>query len=176
MHKVLLCRTTMALCAHAVRHWSVGGSPGVSRCARRKEAVMDDRELTPRARRLLTGRQERRPGSPRMIRHVVKVTPDQESRLLLRAAERRITVARLMVEASLTGNATAAQTKAELAGELYRLSRLLGKIGVNINQIARASNVTLELQPDTGPAIEALGRVCTRLNLLLDDVENQARP
>lgn len=110
-----------------------------------------------------------------MIRHVVKVTPDQESRLLLRAAERRITVARLMVEASLTGSSTAAQTKAELAGELYRLSRLLGKIGVNINQIARASNVTLELQPDTRPAIEAFSRVCTRLDRLLDDVENQAR-
>lgn len=111
-----------------------------------------------------------------MIRHVVKVTPDQEGRLLLRAAERRITVARLMVEAALSGNATAAQAKAELAGELYRISRLLGKIGVNINQIARATNVELEMQPDTAPAIDALGRVCLRLEQILSDVQDEARP
>lgn len=95
---------------------------------------------------------------------------------MLLATARRITVARLLVESALAGGADAAKAKAELAGELFRISRLLGKVGVNINQIARATNASLELQPGTGPAIQALGRVCARLDQLLDDVDATAHP
>ncbi len=99
------------------------------------------------------------------------MTPEQEERLILRAAERRITVARLLVESALAGGADAAKAKSELAGELFRISRLLGKIGVNVNQIARATNATLEAQPQMAGALQAVGRVCARIESLLDDVE-----
>jgi len=125
----------------------------------------------PLPRRLGVLRQERRPGSPRPFVHKVKVTPEQEQRLVLRAGERRITVARLLVESGLAGGADAAKAKAELAGELFRVSRLLGKIGVNVNQIARATNATLEGQPELVGALAAVGRVCARIETLLDDVE-----
>ncbi len=105
-----------------------------------------NREQSPLPRRLRGLRQERKPGSPRPFVHKVKVTPEQEERLILRAAERRITVVRLLVESALSGGADAAKAKSELAGELFRITRLLGKIGVNINQIARVTNATLEAQ------------------------------
>ncbi len=130
-----------------------------------------DREQSPLPRRLRGLRQERKPGSPRPFVHKVKVTPEQEERLILRAAERRITVARLLVESGLAGGADAAKAKSELAGELFRISRLLGKVGVNINQIARATNASLEAQPETGGALQAVGRVCARIETLLDDME-----
>jgi len=130
-----------------------------------------DREQSPLPRRLRGLRQERKPGSPRPFVHKVKVTPEQEQHLILRAAERRITVARLLVESALAGGADAAKATSELAGELFRISRLLGKTGVNINQIARATNATLEAQPETDGALQAVGRVCTRIETLLDDVE-----
>jgi len=130
-----------------------------------------DREQSPLPRGLRGLRQERMPGSPRPFVHKVKVTPEQEERLILRAAERRITVARLLVESALAGGADAAKAKSELAGELFRISRLLGKIGVNVNQIARATNATLEAQPETAGALQAVGRVCARIETLLDDVE-----
>ena len=122
-------------------------------------------------RRRLGVRQVRKPGSPRTIVHKVKVTEDQEYRLVVKAAERDITVSRLLVESALAGGSEAAKTRAELIGELFRITRLLGKVSVNINQIARATNATLEKQPDTGPAIVALGGVCDRLTQLLDDMD-----
>ena len=122
-------------------------------------------------RRGMGVRQVRKPGSPRPFVHKVKVSEDQEARLVLRAAERDITISRLLVESALAGGADMAKVRAELVGELFRVTRLLGKVSVNINQIARATNATLETQPDTGPAIAALGRVCHRLTELLEDLE-----
>ena len=92
-------------------------------------------------------RQIRRPGSPRATRHVVKVTAEQEARLVARASEAGWTVSRLLVESALAGGADAATARAELAGEMFRVVRMLGKIGVNINQLARATNATGEVQP-----------------------------
>ncbi|MFS3130651.1 MobC family plasmid mobilization relaxosome protein [Nocardioides sp. Bht2] len=125
-----------------------------------------------RARRSLRGfRQDREPGRPREIRHVVKVHPETERRLVLKATERGITVARLLVESALAGGAEAAKSKAELAGELYRVTRAVGKIGVNVNQIAHATNATLATQPETVEAMRQVQELCDRLQRLLDDVQ-----
>ena len=127
---------------------------------------MADREQTPHAplpRPLRGLRQERRPGSPRPFVHKVKVTPEQEERLILRAAERRITVARLLVESALTGGADAAKATSELAGELFRISRLLGKIGVNVNQVARLLNGTGEVAGHAAGTLAAAERAITAL-------------
>lgn len=121
-------------------------------------------------------RQERRPGSPRPHVHKVKVTAEQERRLLARAAERDITVSRLMVESALAGGADAARSRAELAGELFRAARVLGKVGVNVNQIARATNATRESQPETFAAMDAVERVAGRIEELLGDVEGRHGP
>ena len=129
-----------------------------------------------RARALAGVRQVRKPGSPRSVRHVVKVTEEQEQRLLARALERNITVPRLMVESALAGGAEAARAKSELAGELFRMTRAVSKIGVNINQLARATNATFEEQPETAAAFAAHGRVMARLEQLLEDLDRPVPP
>jgi hypothetical protein len=116
-------------------------------------------------------RQIRLPGVRREIVHKVKVNPDQEARLVAKAGERGITVSRLLVESALAGGADAAAAKAQLAGELYRITRVVGKVGVNVNQIARATNATLEEQPSTRAAMDAIVRLTERLELFLADVE-----
>ena len=116
-------------------------------------------------------RQGRTPGKPRQFRHVVKVHPHVEEQLLLLAAPRGITISRLLVESALAGGADAARMRSELGAELFRVGQFLGKVGVNVNQIARATNATLETQPETVAAMVAVQRVCARLDVLLDQVE-----
>ena len=120
-------------------------------------------------------RQERRPGSPRPHVHKVKVTAEQERDLIAKADARQITVSRLLLESAMAGGAEAAQVRAELAGELFRQARLLGKIGVNINQIARATNATSDTQPETAAAMAAVVRVTERMELLLDTMGGSRR-
>lgn len=134
-------------------------------------AVAGDEERERCVRRGI--RQVRMPGQPRLTRHVVKVNDDQERRLVLRAVERRISVARLLVEAALAGGSDVAKAKAELAGELYRVSRLLGKVGVNINQMAKITNATGQAQIGLQGALGAIERVCGRIHALLLDVEGK---
>jgi hypothetical protein len=108
--------------------------------------------------------------------HKVKVTADQEQRLAARAGEREITVSRLLVESALAGGSDAAKTKAALAGELFGISRLLGRLGVNVNQIANATNSTRRVQPEMAAALDATRRVCGRIEEFLDDVDGVHRP
>ena len=101
----------------------------------------------------------------------MKVTAEQEARLVARASEAGWTVSRLLVESALAGGADAATARAELAGEMFRVVRVLGKIGVNINQLARATNATGEVQPATAATLEAMQRLCGRFDSVLDDID-----
>lgn len=82
---------------------------------------------------------QRRPNTKgRVIRHVVKVTEDEELTLQKLANDRSITVARLLYDAT-TGNLPAWKNKAAL-GELFGIRHELRKQGTNLNQIALAVN------------------------------------
>ncbi|MGI8416157.1 MAG: plasmid mobilization protein [Nakamurella sp.] len=116
-------------------------------------------------------RQVRRPGSPRGTRHVVKVTAEQEARLVERANEAGWTVSRLLVESALAGGADAATARADLAGEMFRVVRLLGNVANNINQMARSTNATGQVQPGTVHALDAIGRATDRLQSVLSDID-----
>jgi hypothetical protein len=101
----------------------------------------------------------------------VKVTAEQEARLVELAAARGFTVARLLVEATLAGGAGNSARDAMVVEELLAVGRLLGRVGVNVNQIARATNATAEVQPGTSAALEALTRVCARLERLISEMD-----
>ena len=118
-------------------------------------------------------RQIRRAGSRREVVHKVKVTADQEARLTERAGQRNITVARLLVESALAGGADAAAARAHLAGEMFRVVRVLGKIGLNVNQLAKVANATGSVPPEAPAALAALERAANRLTELLADVDHQ---
>lgn len=114
-------------------------------------------------------RQIRRAGSRREVTHKVKVSATQEARLVERANARGITVSRLLVESALAGGADAAAARAHLAGEMFRLSRLLGRVGLNINQLAKVANATGSVPPEARHALDAMARATDRLTELLDD-------
>lgn len=113
-------------------------------------------------------RQLRRAGSRREVTHKVKVSAEVEARLVERAGARGITVSRLLVESALAGGAEAAAARAELASEMFSLMRVIGRIGLNINQLARVANATGSVPPETRHALDAMGRASDRLTALLD--------
>ncbi|MFZ4843980.1 plasmid mobilization protein [Mycetocola saprophilus] len=85
----------------------------------------------------------------RLHRHEVKVSPEEEGALLLRANAKGITIPRLLVEAALADSTgeTATDRRASLA-ELFTVHRTLGALGNNLNQIAKATNAARELPPE----------------------------
>lgn len=113
-------------------------------------------------------RRENVPGG-RRHQHKVLVTPEEEAALLLRADKLGVTVARLLVESALAGGAEAvAAERAEMEdrralwAELNRLQRAVGAIGVNINQLAKVSNATGELDEQLRHSLAHLRRVLVR--------------
>lgn len=115
-------------------------------------------------------RQARRPGVRREITHKVKVSPEQEERLVAAAAARGVTVSRLLVESALAGGADVAAARAHLSGELYRLVRLISRIGLNVNQLAKVGNATGSVPPEAPAAMNALSRTAGRIDGLLEEM------
>jgi hypothetical protein len=124
--------------------------------------------MTEQTNRRPLRRQIRRAGARRDVVHKVKVSAEQEARLIERAAARGITVSRLLVESALAGGADAAAARADLAGEMFRLTRLLGRVGLNVNQLAKVANATGTVPPEARHALDAMARASDRLTVLLD--------
>jgi type IV pilus biogenesis protein CpaD/CtpE len=116
-------------------------------------------------------RQVRAPGRPRPVGHRVKVTAEQEQRLQGLAAGRGITVARLLVESALAGGAESAGARAAVAAELAVAVRALGRVGVNVNQIARVTNATGEIQDGTAAALRAVEVAAAGVQTVLADLD-----
>ena len=120
-------------------------------------------------------RQVRAAGRVREHAHRVKVTGEQESRLAELAGARGITVARLLVESALSGGAESAIQRAAVVAELSVLGAALGRVGVNLNQIARVTNATGEVQPATEATLAAVREVAARLGAVLDALDTTGR-
>ena len=120
-------------------------------------------------------RQVRATGRVRPHAHRVKVTAEQETRLAELAAARGITVARLLVESALSGGAQSAVERAAVVAELSVLGSALGRVGVNVNQIARVTNATGEVQPATEATLAAVQEVAARLGAVLDALDTTGR-
>jgi hypothetical protein len=106
----------------------------------------------------------------RMHRHVVKVTPEEEARLLQIAERHRVTVVRLLVESALSEGAETPSERRDQFVELSNLARLVGTVANNINQIARHANTTSEVPSDAAAAITDAKNVIRRVDRLLADM------
>jgi hypothetical protein len=103
----------------------------------------------------------------RMHRHVIKVTPEEEARLVRIAERHRVTVARLLVESALSeGGETPSERRNQFL-ELSNLARLVGTVANNINQIARQANSTSEIPADAATAIAGAKSVIHRVDRFL---------
>lgn len=124
-------------------------------------------ESTERPRRF---RRERRANvlGGRQHRHIVKVTPEEESALLAKAQQARVSVPRLLVEAAMADGRETATDRQELAIQLFGAFRLLSALSNNINQMAKATNATGELPDELGVTLGEVRRLAMRIDGLLD--------
>jgi len=122
---------------------------------------------TARPRRLRRERRENVQGG-RLVRHVVKVTPEEESALLAKAQSARVTVVRLMVESALADRGETATNRHELAVQLFGAFRLLSALSNNINQMAKATNATGDLPKDLAVTLAEVRRLAMRIDGILE--------
>ena len=94
----------------------------------------------------------------REIVQKVKLTVGEREQLRARAVEMGVSVPRLLVESALEGVQTPTERRQEVA-ELFEVRRLLATVANNVNQLARAANISGDVS------------AATRLEGALDDVE-----
>lgn len=115
----------------------------------------------------------------RLFKHEVKVSPEEEGALLLRANAQGVTIPRLLVESALAERAgeTASERREQLA-ELFRLHRMLAALGNNLNQIARAANadgtVPAELHAELSHTMAAVRASAERVDEYVDSASGRA--
>lgn len=107
----------------------------------------------------------------RVAAHKVTVSPEEEGMLLRLAAEQGVSVPRLLVESALAADAGETATeRRSLVKSLFGLHRLLASISNNVNQIAKATNATGEVQAETAATLLAARRCAGRIDVLLDEL------
>ena len=114
-------------------------------------------------------RAENEPGG-RQFRHEVKVTPEEEAKLVVLSKQQRVTIPRLLVSSALsrdTARITVEQQR-ELLTELFAVHRLLGNMANNVNQVAKAVNSTGEVPPQTPHVYNAAFNAIRRVNETID--------
>lgn len=82
---------------------------------------------------------------PRRVYQQVKLTETEREQLRGRAAELGVSVPRLMVESALGSRAETATERRAVVAELFEVRRLLATIANNVNQLAKAANISGEL-------------------------------
>ena len=120
-------------------------------------------------RRVWRRRAENEPGG-RQFRHEVKVTAEEEARLVVLSKRQRVTIPRLLVSSALsrdTARITVEQQR-ELLTELFAIHRLLGNMANNVNQVAKAVNSTGDVPPQTPHVYNAAFNAIRRVNETID--------
>lgn len=125
-------------------------------------------EEAPRAR-LLTRRRRANVAGGRRHEHKVRVSADEEARLVVLAEAQHVSVPRLLVESALavTPGETVTDRRDAMA-ELFALHRLLAGIANNVNQLARAANSTAEVPAETGAVLARVRVVADRIDTAID--------
>jgi len=99
--------------------------------------------------------------TPRKKAVQVRLTEAEHEQLAGLADGHGVTVQRLLVEAALAGRETPAARRSAMA-ELFAIRRLLANVANNVNQLARAANVTGD-----APAVARLEAVLEELRGVL---------
>jgi len=125
-------------------------------------------EHTPGAR-LFARRRRANVEGGRRHEHKVKVTLEEEGVLLRLAEAQHVTVPRLLVEAALSSSAGETPTeRRDAITQLFGLHRLLAIISNNVNQMARATNASGEVQDELVATLRAARRTAERIDAAID--------
>lgn len=120
-------------------------------------------------RRRVLGRKRRaNAAGGRQFSHQVKVTAEEEAVLAQRAAAQDVSIPRLLVESATSDEApeTATERRKDLAS-LFEMYRLLANVANNVNQIAKATNTTREMQPRIFEALDEVVDVARKIDGLI---------
>ncbi|GAA1821276.1 hypothetical protein GCM10009749_35040 [Agromyces neolithicus] len=126
-------------------------------------------EESPKARSVQRQRRQNIAGGRVGARHDVKVSAEEEGILARLAAAQGVSIVRLLVESALSSESHETPTqRRELLAELFRVHRLLAAISNNVNQIAKATNATGELQAETVETLRAVRRTAEQIDAAVD--------
>ena len=122
-----------------------------------------------RRRRIVGGRHHR---------HVVRVPEEEEGKLLALALQYRVSVAKLLVDSALAGGAEVAVANAsvrhEVIVQMFATHRLLAGIANNVNQMAKATNATGEVQEAMVVTLSKVREVAERISSFIDELGRAA--
>lgn len=107
----------------------------------------------------------------RSVRREVKLTVEQDLQLSIMADELDVSVPRLLVESTLAQSRgeTAAERR-EMLTALFQVQRSIAAVGNNLNQIARAANVSGELEGDLSSLIQHIRGSMKNLDELISSL------
>lgn len=117
---------------------------------------------------MLARRRRANAAGGRAHRHVVRVSPEEEGRLLALAEAQHVTVPRLLVESALAPAGETSTQRRDAIAELFRVHRLLAAVSNNVNQMARATNATGEVQSEMVQTLRAVRRTAERVDAVID--------
>jgi len=119
--------------------------------------------------RVTARRRRANTSTPRQKSVHVRLTEGEHEQLAALADEHGVTVQRLLVEAALAGRETPAARQRAMV-ELFAIRRLLANVANNVNQLARAANVTGDAPAVARlePVLEEVRGVLTRTLDALD--------
>lgn len=112
-------------------------------------------------------RQRRLPGG-RRHKFTVRLSEQELQTVQDRAAAAGISIPRLMVEATLAGDAQTASERRAVVVELLAVRRLALAVGNNLNQVARVANATGQVPPELSATLHATARAIGRIDAVAE--------
>jgi len=104
----------------------------------------------------------------------VRVSEEEKKALLVRAAEQNVSVSRLLVESALADGEAPEGRRAVMA-ELFELRRLLATVANNVNQVAKAVNISGTVSDSAAGTLADARDVMARIDVALDQLGGHQR-
>lgn len=104
----------------------------------------------------------------RRYRHEVRLTAEEEERLVALAERHRVSVPRLLVESALSARGETPTERRNAVEVLFGLHRLLAGISNNVNQVARVANSAGEVPPQAPAVLAAVRRTAEKIDDAVD--------
>ncbi|MFD1716057.1 plasmid mobilization relaxosome protein MobC [Amnibacterium flavum] len=121
--------------------------------------------MSEESERRLFGRQRRaNSDAPRDRRYVVKVNADEDAKLRARAVVAGVTVPRLMFESGMNANVETSTDRKQAIAELFAVSRLLGTVANNVNQLAKFANTEGQFPVEAASVVEEYRQLTARID------------
>jgi len=108
----------------------------------------------------------------RRVAYQVKLTEEEQVRLLELAEAQQVTIPRLLVESALASGmeATPARRRQAMV-RLFKIEHLLATVANNVNQLARIANISGQVPGRLGPVLVELREVMGQIVEAIDGLE-----